>query len=50
MIFKLTKATIITMALYLLVGFNAVETKANAGKTIEPPDALIALKQAITNR
>lgn len=39
-----------TMALYLLVGFNAVETRASAGKTIEPPDALIALKQVLINR
>ncbi len=47
MIFKLTQAAIVTMALYLLVGFNVVETKADAGKKIEPPDALIALKQVL---
>ena len=50
MIFKLTQAAVLTMALYLLVGFNLVETKANAGKTIDPPDALIALRQALVER
>ena len=50
MIFRLTQAAIITTALYLLVGVNVVETNAAGSKTIEPPDAIIALKQALVNR
>ena len=50
MMFKIAQAAVITAILYLLVGFNVVETKANANSKIEPPEALIALRQALTNR
>ena len=50
MIFKITQAAAITALLYFLVGFNIVKTDTTADKAIEPPDALIALKQALTNR
>lgn len=49
MIVKLTQAAAITAALYLLMGLNYVETGAK-GKTIEPPEALVALKQALVHR
>lgn len=50
MIFKVVQAAVITTILYLLVGFNVVETETNADRKIEPPEALIALRQALINR
>ena len=50
MTFKIAQAAAITIVLYLLVGFNVVKTDANADSKIEPPEALIALKQALIDR
>ena len=49
MIVKLTQAAAITAALYIFIGLNIMET-GTAQKTIEPPEALVALKQVLTNR
>lgn len=47
---KIAKAAVITMVLYLLVGFNVVKTSPSADSKIEPPEVLVALKQAIIDR
>ena len=49
MIFKLTRAAAVTAAIYALIALNVVES-SSAGKTIDPPEALVALKQAFIQR
>ena len=49
MIFKLTRAAAVTVAIYVLIALNVVES-SSAGKTIDPPEALVALKQAFIQR
>lgn len=47
---KLMQTTVITLALYALLGLNILETKADAGKKVAPSEVIVALKQALTGR
>ncbi len=49
MFVKTMQASIITLALYALLGLNIVQTNA-AGKTVEPADMIVALRQALIHR
>ncbi|MGB7083950.1 MAG: hypothetical protein WBD47_00235 [Phormidesmis sp.] len=46
MFVRLMQAMTITMALYVLLGLNTLETRAT-NSTVEPAEALVALKQAL---
>ncbi|MEL6469094.1 MAG: hypothetical protein AAFQ74_05160 [Cyanobacteria bacterium J06623_4] len=45
---KVMQATTITLALYVLLGLNTLQPRANSA--VEPAEVIIALKQAFTRR
>lgn len=50
MVFKIVQAATITVVIYLLIGLNVVQTNGTADIKIEPPEALVALRQAFAKR
>lgn len=55
MFVRLMQATTITLALYVLLGLSALQTKtAESGSSevnsVQPSEALVAIKQAFTRR
>ena len=49
MLVKVIQATTITVALYVLLGLNALQPTATEN-TVEPAEDIVALKQALTRR
>ena len=48
MVTKITQAIIITLALYALLGLNTLETQTAAGRSVNPSEVIVALRQALT--
>jgi hypothetical protein len=46
MFIRLTQATTITIALYILLGLNALQSSSVAAEP-EPPEVFVALRQAV---
>ncbi|MEO0770024.1 MAG: hypothetical protein AAFY72_11440 [Cyanobacteria bacterium J06649_4] len=49
MFVKALQATTITLALYVLLGLNALQPTSTEN-TVEPAEVIVALKQAFTRR
>jgi len=46
MFVKIIQATVITLALYTLLGLDALQSNATS-QTVEPGEVIVALKQAL---